>query len=173
MPPGAPNSSYDFADWLGAADGQWWLLSAWAELSRRTVLRWSSLWFKLRHGFQVVQGVPYRLVKSEVSYLPQRSHSGRRPVIPQNAPRYARIDPNRAAPPMVKAFCAERSAWFGQSRVVSKVNQTSPIDWSSQNFRTPHSGGTAPAISYSLIFPQNAPIRCSFYPEISHLCTAK
>ncbi len=51
MPPGAPNSSYDLTDWRGAADGQWWLLSAWAELSRRTILCWSSRRFQFRPGW--------------------------------------------------------------------------------------------------------------------------
>ena len=95
--------------------------------------------------FQVGQDVPYRLVKSEFSHLPQRRHSARRPVIPQNAPISAVIDPNRYAPPMVRAFCTERSAWFGLLRVVSNDFKTSPIDWSSQNFRTPHNAGTAPS----------------------------
>ena len=119
-----------------------WRKSVSTAYSRDMVWRTFHLVRTFEGRFQVVQDVPNRSVKSEVSHLPQRSHSPRRPLIPQNAPRYAGIDPNRAAPPTVRAFCRERSAWFGVLMVVSNDMLTSPIDWSSRNFRTPHCGGT-------------------------------
>ena len=119
--------------------------------------------------FQVVQDVPYRLVKSEFSHMPQRSHNARRPVIPQNIPRYGRIYPNRQTPPMVSAMCTERSTCFGQSRVVSKDR---PISIGRVRISSPPVAHALHQATHnpSQILP-NAPILSSFLSQISHLCT--